>query len=290
MPNTIGATRTNPPQTVQQPGFNTAPSRTAPFQMHNAQNSTAHSETYHGDNSGMRRSYDEFGTNAGQNSSVNEIDSFRRPSLSQHTGRRLTLVNSEEPESPPSAGPPPQQQSPPKKFLSAFEEKKLLQESYGREAGGSGSGPTQASSIPAQSTARTTSPQSQRTAWPSAEEEKQKLYNMARQRAEQTQATMGISMPSMVCVMFIVYHTFRLSNNPLAWRNGNSRFSAICVSTSVYANSRTCTYTISNKEHDTKEKCCMAFRRRREDASVQRCPECCQKSPGTSRVQWCIFV
>lgn len=92
--------------------------------------------------------------------------------------RRLTLANGE---LTPEEAPPPVEKSSPKKFLSAYEEKKLLQQSMGDTPGGSGS--ANSAPVPAPAPARPVQNQQQRSGWLSAEEEKRKLNESAKQQA-----------------------------------------------------------------------------------------------------------
>ncbi|KAH8117396.1 hypothetical protein DFH11DRAFT_1851743 [Phellopilus nigrolimitatus] len=228
-PNTTGVDRPSFQSQVSAAlptSYNTAPGRSGPFQIQPHQinervahhpgglQSTANNSTtnQYGEKAlGFRRNFDEFGFSASgagsqtiqptaHNGHVSgtQTDDFagegpRRPPVNTNASRRLTLANAEmdsEPDSPPVAA------SQPKKFISALEEKRLLQSAMADSPGGSGSSTTAKPSNAAQAAPRSTSSQ-QRKAWPSAEEEKQRLFNSARQQAQKTQAIMGNYMSPM---------------------------------------------------------------------------------------------
>lgn len=203
-PATIGVSRPNAPQAApsQSSNFNTVPSRPGQFQVHPHpinERIAMHQDTSGATTNGMAtnqlangraQAYDDFGYNTNSNApttlagrpSVDGIEEAppRRPIVQTNPSRRLTLANGE---STPEDPPPPVQTT--SKVLSAYEEKKLLQSTLGDAPGGSGS-----SNVPAPSSTRPQQSQP-RPAWPSAEEEKQKLFENARQRALRVQAGMG---------------------------------------------------------------------------------------------------
>lgn len=186
----MAVARSNTPSQYQQPAYSTAPSRVGLYEENLPRNerpinkfSAAQTASSVGDPIvSSRPGYDEFGNTAANG------ETARRTQTPGNAGRRLTLVNAEsdpEPDSPPSAQAPAPA---PKKFLSAYEEKKLMRERAEAE-------PSNATSaVPIQQT--NTSPR--RAAWPSAEDEKQRLYESAKQQALKTQAIMSSGSTPMV--------------------------------------------------------------------------------------------
>ena len=97
-------------------------------------------------------------------------------------------------ESDPEPDSPPSTQASPKKFMSAYEEKKMMRERAAAES----SNATAAVPVPQ---TNTSPPRS--AAWPSAEDEKQRLYESAKQQALKTQAIMSTgAVPMVSCVRF----------------------------------------------------------------------------------------
>ena len=171
--------------------------------------------------------YDEFGypASAGASSSVTQpatyggyssavvaderlTDARRRPPINTSPTKRLTITNANI-DVEPDLLPTKSSTSFPKKFMTAAEEKKQLQNNLGDTPGGSGSSsiadhPRVAATVtPARSDSLR-----KVTDWPTAEQEKQRLYESARQRAQKTQASMGNYVSSMVikfrsCYIFL---------------------------------------------------------------------------------------
>ncbi|KLO18592.1 hypothetical protein SCHPADRAFT_844897 [Schizopora paradoxa] len=159
-------------------------------------------------NLGARKPFDEFGqpvgmdvqrpapaTYAGHNRQASfdtgpsgGMAELRRPRpLDTAPVKRLTLVNADmEPDSPPTQTP--------RKYMTAAEEKRELQNASNKA---NSSRPkldslTNGSALPSQTEVKPAQPSPPRKSqWPSAEEEKARLYNKARTDAVQTQAGLG---------------------------------------------------------------------------------------------------
>lgn len=213
-PNTIAATRPSAqPPATQQPAFNTAPARSGLFPPQHHQHSDrlpsqamSQGSSQYGDPvTGPRSTYDEFGfAAAGQSHSAvprgaspaigaePSSTTMRRPPLSTNPARRLTLANVEmDAEADTSLN---GQSSPRQNSTTTEESRPGHSATTIPSTGGSSSSATATGGSPQGRT--TTGPQ--RTAWLSAEEEKQRLYFDAKQQAMKIQAIMGNSQSSVV--------------------------------------------------------------------------------------------
>ncbi|KAL5529184.1 hypothetical protein ACEPAG_5158 [Sanghuangporus baumii] len=204
-PATIGTTRPAvQTQAAQQPGYNTAPVRSGLFPKNQVANERMASQAMSATSSqygdpviGPRSNYDEFGFSTAAGPSHSAVPrgaspaiaaeysgtTTRRPTLNTNPSRRLTLANvemEEDTDSPPSVQPSSPRQN----------ELTVDDRSQSQNAGGSGSASHNHSPPP-----RTNA--SQRSAWPTAEEEKQRLFNYAREQALKTQASMGNTLSPM---------------------------------------------------------------------------------------------
>lgn len=144
-----------------------------------------------------RSSYDEFGYMTNGNAQVNGYtsvqddqmgDTRRHPLINTNAANRLTIVNiTHEPEPNTLTADAP----PVSRFPTAEEEKRRLRNAYNSTGASGSSSSAQASKPvsfptpiqPSQSSAPTTSSSPSSTPWPTAEEEKQLLFETARQQA-----------------------------------------------------------------------------------------------------------
>lgn len=158
-----------------------------------SQATSATSSQYGDPVTGPRSNYDEFGFSPVVGPSHSAVPrgaspaiaaeysgttSTRRPTINTNPTRRLTLANAEMEQDLES--------SPPRQNGSALDGRNQNQ-----NAGASGSG-SYNSSPPARANTL------QRPAWPTAEEEKERLFNYAREQALKTQASMGNTLSPMV--------------------------------------------------------------------------------------------
>ena len=226
-PETINITRlNNQPQVDQNHNYNTTPGRTGAFQMRphaiqervaqhsgpgNPMSASSLPTKMNGASADATRTgYDEFGypvsnTVNGRYATMQDeqmADARRRPPVNMNPTNRLTIANmTHEPE--PDT--PPAESGQASRFPTAEEEKQRLRNAY-NNTGASGSSSnaqpskTTSASVPPQSQAPVpaTSTSSSRSPWPTAEEEKKRLFDSAREQASKTQAQMGILVSSTV--------------------------------------------------------------------------------------------
>lgn len=215
--------------------YNTAPGRMGPplqvrphqiqerVAQHAGLNSLANTNSLPARTNGVvtgavRSSYDEFGSLANGNVQANGYtsmqddqmgDTRRHPLVNTNAANRLTIANmthEPEPDTPPAEAPPTS------RFPTAEEEKRRLRSAY-NSTGASGSTSNAQTSKPvaiptpvqqSQSSAPTTSSSPSRTPWPTAEEEKQRLFENARQQALKVQAQMGVNVSQTVSISLLV--------------------------------------------------------------------------------------